>query len=51
MSEKQTLMVVAKKEDVDYFKKLQKEYKDQGKIAMFLFAEFVECHKEKYDKQ
>lgn len=47
MAEKVTLMVVVKKEDSDYFKNIQKEYKEEGKSAMILFSEFVECHKEK----
>jgi hypothetical protein len=47
MVNKTTLMIVVKSEDAEYFKKLQKEYKDEGKAAFLLFGEIIKYFKEK----
>ena len=44
--DKETLMIVVNKEDADYFKSIQKEYKKKGYSALVLFNELIQAHKE-----
>jgi len=43
---KTNILISAKSEDAEYFKKVQRQYKDEGRQASVLFGEIIKAFKE-----